>query len=85
MNISESSYVLKTGVEDVKRLNAQAQLTTVPLQEALTKWTERFDKNAILRLIDYGCGVGSSMELLKKQFTMAKYIGIDQSQEQIDT
>ncbi len=84
MNVPQSTYVCKTGQADEKRLNAQAELTTVPLREAINKWKERLNSDKISILIDFGCGVGSSVYELKSQFPHASYIGIDRSQEQID-
>lgn len=84
MCVSETSYVCKIGPEDALRLNAQAQLTVIPLQEALTEWTERLDKDAISRLLDFGCGVGASIDHLKDRFPNAKYIGLDRELAQID-
>lgn len=81
---TENSYLCKTGQADKERLDAQSQLAIIPLREALTKWTERLDKDSILQLLDFGCGAGSSMDKLQKQFPKATYIGLDRSKEQID-
>lgn len=78
-----SSYVCKIGQADEKRLDAQVELTVVPLNEAITKWTERLDQNTISRILDFGCGVGSSKQELCKLFPNATYIGMDREEAQI--
>jgi trans-aconitate methyltransferase len=80
---SANSYVNKVGAADKERLDLQAQLANIPLREAVAKWTDRLEVDSILSLLDFGCGAGSSIEELRKQFPKATYIGLDRSEEQI--
>lgn len=78
-----NSYINKVGEADKERLDMQAQLAIIPLREALAKWTDRLDLASILDVLDFGCGAGSSMDELRKQFPKATYIGLDRSEEQV--
>ena len=42
------------------------------------------DATAVVRLLDFGCGVGASIPYLRQYFTQAQLLGVDVSEESLD-